>query len=236
MADAINVGNLPPGMDAYAGYVNGNWPTYPQVVSKFPTALHLSIAVNATADGDCLDIENGDATNAQAGPWVARQRNKGAKRPCVYTSLANAQALIATLDGVGIPRHSYRLWTAHYTNHSHICSPACGLGFTDIADGTQWTDHGGTYDESLLEDTFFDTPTPEAPMLLIANNAGTVVLVAGDKPALALTAAQWAKFQANGAKAVTDDTLFNYYTAQTPPQASTNRSFNITLSGTGTPA
>ena len=167
MADAIDPANLPAGMDAYAGYVDGRWPDYQAEIQKFPAAHHLSISAFATDDSDCLDIETGDATNAQAGPWVARQRANGAGRPCVYTSLSNAQALIATLDGVGVPRASYRLWLAHYTNTAHICSPACGLGFTDIADGTQWTDHGGVYDESLLDDTFFTSPTQEETEMLL---------------------------------------------------------------------
>lgn len=181
MGDAIHVTNLPPTLDAYAGYVDGNWPTFPTLRAAYPHKPVLSIAVFAADDADCLDVESGDATNSQAPFWVARQRANGANRPHLYTSLSNAQALIATMNAAGMPRHSYRLWVAHYTNSPHICSPSCGLGFTDVADGTQWTDHGGSYDESLVADDFFDASPPqeETDMLIIDSPSEGIYLLSG---------------------------------------------------------
>lgn len=158
MYDAIKVENLPAGAGAYAGYVGGRWPTYRDVVARFPGVPVLSIAVNATQDADCLDIEQGDATPAEAPAWVRRQQGRGVTRPVLYTSQTNLGAVLAALSGSGIARSAVRLWSAHY-NGQHICSPACGAPVQ--VDGTQWIDHGDVYDESLLADDFF-APAPTA--------------------------------------------------------------------------
>jgi hypothetical protein len=160
MADSIKVANLAGGYDCYAGYVNGFWPTFAVLKKAFPHIRLLSIAVNAGADADCLDIENGDATDADAPAWIRRQMKRGEARPCVYTSAGNATDLIRLIEGDGIARSQFRLWSAHYGEGKHICGPHvknCGF---PAADGTQWTDtapgrNGSEIDESLLRDGFF---------------------------------------------------------------------------------
>lgn len=165
MYDNVNVElmhQLVPNAPAVAGYVNGRWPTYPEVVKRWPNAKHLSVAVTAGADADCLDVERGDATNSQAPAWIKRQLARGVYRPVVYTSASNAAALLATLSRAGIDRSQVRLWSAHYTGKPHICGRAtCGY---PQADGTQWTDkvNGKSQDESLLSSTFFAAkPSPK---------------------------------------------------------------------------
>lgn len=143
MADGP-VANLPAGLDAYAGYVDngGDGITWPQV-QAIPAKYHLSISIHGVP-AMCGDVENGALSN-WAGYTVG------------YCAISNAQANINTH---GRPR---KLWTAHYTSTPHICSPACGFGFTGYADGTQWTDHGNSFDESLLLDNFFDFLAPPPP-------------------------------------------------------------------------
>ena len=188
MYDSTDPAQIPPGQDA-AGYVDGKWPTF--------TALHgpsnLSIAVFATDDADTLDIEPGDATNAQAGKWVLHELGLGHWRPCVYTSVSNAGTLIATLKAVGLGRGQYRLWTAHYNYRPHLCTSACGLPAGVTADATQWTDRSGgrNLDESTLADGFFGTQTPTPPpqpspegldnMLMGNDPQGHMVIVGNDK-------------------------------------------------------
>jgi hypothetical protein len=151
MADGP-VANIPiefnaPGY-AVAGYVNdsGIGQTYPGVLLKFPNAEgHLSI----TTDGDpamCADVERG-AMNEWSGYDYG------------YCSVSNVNALVAQF---GRPR---KLWTAHQDPAigAHICSPACWPGLVTTADGTQWIDHGGAWDESLLADDFFDLAPPQPP-------------------------------------------------------------------------
>lgn len=131
------VANLPAGLDAYAGYVNlsGIGETYKEVVATFPTARHLSITTDGIA-ALCADVENG-----AMGEWAGYTYG--------YTFISNTQAQI---DEFGRP---LKLWTAHHNDVPHLCNPSCGFGFTGQADGTQWTDHGGLWDESLLADDFF---------------------------------------------------------------------------------
>jgi hypothetical protein len=144
MADGP-VANLPAGLDAYAGYVNksGIGITFPQVVAKFPTAQHLSITTNSSP-AMCADVERGAMSN-----WTGYQYG--------YCAVSNVNTLIAQY---GRPA---KLWTAHYTGYAHRCSPVCWPGLVTIADGTQWTEHGGLWDESLLSDDFFGAPIP-APL------------------------------------------------------------------------
>lgn len=143
------LGNIPPGLDALAGYVNvsgigATWPT----IQAMPARYHLSITTNGSP-ADCADVESG-AMGSWAGYTVG------------YCAVSRVNALVAAY---GRPR---KLWTAHRdpTIGAHICSPACWAGLVTTADGTQWTDHGGAWDESLLRDDFFDyqTTIPTIPI------------------------------------------------------------------------
>lgn len=168
MADSIVAANLPPGMDAYAGYVDGSWPDYPDIVG-IEAKHYLSITVYLANEAMCLDVENGDATADQAGTFVDERRALGIPYPVLYTSISNMGAVVAALGTR--PRNTYKLWSAHYDASigAHICGPGTcayferlGQGTTPQCDGTQWVDHGG-WDESLLADDFFGPAVPPAP-------------------------------------------------------------------------
>lgn len=165
MFDTITPSAVPANPQAVAGYVGGRWPDYNFLVATFPNALHLSIAVNASEEADCLDDEPGDATNAQLVGWYNLMRSKGATRIYFYTSASNVQALINTLAVAGISRADYFIWSAHYTFVAHICAPnTCGY---PQADATQWTDksEGRNLDQSLCSPDFFHpvAPAPQNP-------------------------------------------------------------------------
>lgn len=165
MYDSTTLDAVPADAQAVAGYTSGFWPTYAEVVRRWPNAKHVSIAVTAGHDADCLDVESGDATNDQAAPWVKRQLANGAVRPIVYTSVANASPLLGLLARSGVARSAIRLWTAHYGSGrgAHLCDSACGfgLGMWGQADATQYDDRalGRNLDASLVSDTFFATLT-----------------------------------------------------------------------------
>jgi peptidoglycan hydrolase-like protein with peptidoglycan-binding domain len=185
MFDSIDVSQLPTGAGyCYAGYVNGNWPTYKQVVATFPGHHVLSIAVNAGADADCLDVESGDATPGQAAGWFARQAARGVVRPCIYASVSVVDSTISLMHTAGISRNSVRIWSAHYGSGAHICGPAtCGLMSTS-ADGTQWTDValGRNLDQSMLADNFFGTTPPPSDVIYLT--AAEVEQILGQLPIL----------------------------------------------------
>jgi hypothetical protein len=163
MYDAVDIGQIPSNPAAVAGYVDGAWQTAHALAARFPHARLLTIAVFAADDADCLDIETGDATPAQAAAWYARQKTRGVQRPCLYASVELMQAqVIPVLKAAGISRGDVRLWAAHYSGR-HICGPAsCGeLGID--ADGCQFTDaaFGRNLDQSMLLPDFFTvTPAP----------------------------------------------------------------------------
>lgn len=157
MYDSVDLSQIPSGAPAVAGYVGGHWPTYPQLAKRFPHARRVSIAVNASEDAECLDVEAGDARPDQAPAWLARQKQRGLKRPRIYCSVSAAQTVIDTLAKAGHPRSTYRLWTAHYTGSPHVCGPNCGFGFRSTADATQYTDKalGRTLDASHCAPSFW---------------------------------------------------------------------------------
>jgi hypothetical protein len=165
MFDSIDISQLPAGAPAYAGYVNGRWPTFALLLQKFPRAHLLDIAVNSGADATCLDVETGDATNADIYTWFVRQQARKVWRPVVYTSVSNADALVAVMTANGFNRAEYRLWSAHYSGE-HICGPATCKLTRFPCDGTQWTDKalGRNLDQSVLSDTFFGAPPAPAPI------------------------------------------------------------------------
>ena len=165
MFDSVSVDQIPSDAQAVAGYTSGLYPTYASLAAKFPDAYRLSIAVNAGENADALDVENGDATVADAPGWYARQRARGITRPCLYASAGTMNALIGALQHAGISRSAVRLWSAHYGDGAHVCAPgSCAMTSTGM-DGTQWTDAAlqRNLDESLLLDGFFTTVPPSGP-------------------------------------------------------------------------
>lgn len=148
-------------VEAFAAYVDGgigDQPNAAKVAAAHPGARHLSIALSAARDADCLDVENGAASPADVAGWLTRQRQRGIVRPCLYASVSVMRDSILPLGRALGP--SVRFWTAHYGQGEHICGPhSCGELPVD-ADGTQWTDAyhapGGVVDMSLLADNFFN--------------------------------------------------------------------------------
>lgn len=162
MYDDVAVGLIPLLARAIAGYVDGIYGTWAYIVAHFPKAKKVSIATSASHLADILDVEKGDARIDQVPAWLNRAhslwkpRKDGPSKPGVYTSESNLEALVSTLQGAGIPRSSYLLWSAHYGAGEHICGPdTCGSKVK--ADATQFTDkaQGKSLDESLCEPWFF---------------------------------------------------------------------------------
>jgi hypothetical protein len=140
--------NIPPGLDAVAGYVNpsGIGITFPMVVAKYPDAEHLSITTEEGYVAMTGDVERG-ALNDWTGFVVG------------YCAVSDVNDKVAQF---GRPR---KLWTAHRDDKfgKHICGPdTCNYGgnLVTAADGTQWSNHGGAWDESVLLDNFFDFLSP----------------------------------------------------------------------------
>lgn len=147
MYDSVDLNQIPSDAQAVAGYVGGSWRTWTELAGRFPHALRISIAVNATEDAHCLDVENGDALPAQTPDWVKRQWALGNPRPIIYANKSTMTYVTQALHRAGIT-HSVGLWVADWTGIPHI--PA---GY----DACQYTDHalGRNLDASLCHPTLF---------------------------------------------------------------------------------
>jgi hypothetical protein len=194
MYDTIQNDQFPPGAAAYAAYVDGslgNQPNFAFIVSSFPKAQHLSVALFAANNADALDIEPGASTPAEFPAWYDTQRKRGIQRPCAYASASTMNTeILPVLSGAGIARDTVRLWTAHYEVGQHICGPdSCGA-LSINADGTQWTPNAVvdgatlTLDESLLLENFFTTDQTviteaelQSGQLNLGKNAHTAIAV-----------------------------------------------------------
>jgi len=145
MYDSTNVGNIPHNPEAVAGYVDGLFANFNEMVKSFPRAKHLSIAVNSSTDADALDVENGDAIPGEAPPWIRKQHARGVKLPIVYCNTSTLPQVLQACKDALILRESFMIWTAHYTGDAHI-EPG--------SDATQYEDHDELYDVSLCEPYF----------------------------------------------------------------------------------
>lgn len=169
MFDSAFNDQLPEGAAAYAAYVDGSLgsqPNYAYILSAFPDAEHLPIALFAADDAECLDVENLAASPADIPAWFARQVARGVARPVIYANVSTMEAaVVPVVQALPGARAAVRLWTAHYGAGEHICGPGtCGLLSLD-ADGTQWTSSamGLVLDQSLLAADFFGTPPAPVP-------------------------------------------------------------------------
>lgn len=160
MYDSIAPGAPPANARAVAGYVDGHWPSYAVLLSRFTNRYCLSItALGGIAD--CLDVEKGDATVAQVAPWVRSMLHRGVWRPCIYANASTMPAVRRALSQ--FPRSSYRLWVAAY--------PGTGANVPEGFDAHQYTNHGPhgeNVDISACLDTFFPAPPPAPPRRKLA--------------------------------------------------------------------
>ncbi len=163
MFDSVLNNQFPSGAQAYAAYVDGSvgdQPNFAYIVSTFPKAYRLSIALYSSNNADTLDVEAGASVASDIPGWYTRQKQRGIQRPCVYASAsAMTNSVLPVLGPANINRADIRLWTAHYGVGEHICGPgSCGLVPIEV-DGTQWTSSalGRALDQSLLLDNFFTT-------------------------------------------------------------------------------
>jgi hypothetical protein len=161
MYDTALNDQFPAGAAAYAAYVDGsvgNQPNYAYIVSAFPKAQHLSIALFSTNNADALDVEPGASVPSDIPAWYARQVARGIQRPVIYASASTMNDdILPVLSQAGIARAKARLWSAHYGLGEHICGPSSCGALSVNADGTQWTSSakGLVLDQSLLDDNFF---------------------------------------------------------------------------------
>ena len=168
MADSVDAADLPPGMDAYAGYVDGRWPSYNAIRRRFPPPIHV---VSITVKGGVAriaDVEAGDLTIDEGLAWLdravaettrqlaARLANKSTDTaplypPGLYFPASSLAEIVTACKRHFGPsrRSSYVLWAAHWTEHAPTELPP-GV------DAVQWDNvEPANYDQTLYGPGFF---------------------------------------------------------------------------------
>lgn len=143
MYDSTHPEAIPLTAAMVAGYVDGAFVWPPAAWARFPTAVHVRIAVFAsTNDGQVLDVERGDATPAQAPGWVRMRRAAGVD-PSVYCSTALWPAVRAAFHAAGVAEPHY--WVAAYPGSGPVI-PAGAVAHQFAGSATS----GGDWDLSVV--------------------------------------------------------------------------------------
>jgi hypothetical protein len=152
--DSTDVAAIPRDAKQVAGYVDGRYPTYPEVVRRFPTADHLSITVAGSIVADCADVEDGAMTPGEAAIWVGRKLHLGTQ-PRIYTSLDNWTTVIDALAHAGVRGNVVWWWIAHWTGHAHEINGAQCVQYASPGYGLPESHH---YDVSMVLKATFVPP------------------------------------------------------------------------------
>jgi hypothetical protein len=140
MYDGVTVAELPDGAQLYAGYVDGHYANTQALAERFPAARHVPIAVFAsTNEGVVLDVEQGDASPAEAPGWVQMRRAHGID-PSVYCNADTWPAVRDAFHSAGVAEPHY--WIAKYDGMAEIPIGAVAKQFESTAG----------YDRSVVAD------------------------------------------------------------------------------------
>lgn len=153
MYDSVDAAAIPTDAAMVAGYVDGAYRWSDAAWARFPNAVHVGIATQAsTNDGTVLDIERGDATPRDAPGWLRWRQEAGIVQPTLYCGLAAVGAVREACGGL-----LYWLWVADWTGQPHAVSYAAAVQY---ADGRML---GTGYDLSIVYDP--NWPGPHVPPL-----------------------------------------------------------------------
>lgn len=103
MYDSVDAKTIPLDATVAAGYINGKFRSFDDIVRRVPHARHLSITVNAETDADFIDVEPGDVPPKLVPGWVKRQHAKGVGRPAIYADLTRMKEVLDELNGPASP-------------------------------------------------------------------------------------------------------------------------------------
>ena len=164
--DSTNPNDIPTTAQAVAPYVDGLYgPEHNSLgsatgwdeaaIARFPNAIKIGIAVFATTnDGQALDVEQYDATPAQAPSWVHMRLAAGAQLPLlIYCNRANGPAVESALDAGGFHPGDGKvaLWPATLDGNQTViwnngAAPRYPVALIQYANSTI---SGGHYDLSI---------------------------------------------------------------------------------------
>lgn len=123
MYDAVTWANIPVNVRMVAGYPGGLYAWPDRAWERFPKAVKIRVAVTAAEHSSpgarfhVLDVENGDATPAQAPGWCQEERARG-EDPSVYCNASTWPAVKAAFASARVAGPHY--WIAHYDGVAEV--------------------------------------------------------------------------------------------------------------------
>lgn len=144
MYDSVTPSAIPTNAALVAGYVDGAYAWSAANWARFPNSVKVRIAVfPRTNDGHVLDVEQGDATPAQAPGWVTMRRAAGVD-PSIYCDASTWPSVVSAFASAGVAAPHY--WIAHYDGSAALPAGAVAKQYNDPPAS------GGNYDISVVAD------------------------------------------------------------------------------------
>lgn len=129
MYDAVTASNVPASATLVAGYGDGYYQNTAEFRARFPHATVVEIAVSSHHNiGVVLDVETGDATPAEAPPWVLMRRAAGVD-PTIYCNSSTWPSVRAAFKAAGVPEPHW--WIAQYDGDPTIFPGAVAKQYAD---------------------------------------------------------------------------------------------------------
>lgn len=141
MYDSTNPFDIPIGVPAVAGYIDGRYAWSSAGWQRFARLPRLTITI-LNGDADVLDVETGDATPDQAVTWVRSQRAMGRPYPGVYCNSNLWDTVRATFRAHQVEEPWY--WIANWDGRMDVPDGAVAKQYLDPPAS------GGHYDLSVL--------------------------------------------------------------------------------------
>lgn len=129
-ADSTNAEYLPEGLDIYLGYVDGNYRSYDAIKARFPHALIVPIATQASGNvGTVGDGPPDNGTWPEWVGWVVRRRKAGVD-PTIYTNKASWTEAINAFNHAGVAQPHW--WIASWDNHPEVLPGSIGKQYEEV--------------------------------------------------------------------------------------------------------
>jgi hypothetical protein len=161
--DAVDINELLSGKDVYCGYeagrpgyLNGSYDNMAALKTKFPGKKYVSVG------RDCIDIEAGLASPADAPGFVRGWKPANTSKPMCYANASTMPAVKSELGSAGISRDRYFLWVADWDDN-----PVIPSGY----DGKQYSSNSA-YDSDSFYDYIWGAVKPPPPKSTYAAPAG----------------------------------------------------------------